>query len=127
MHHNNRYAVAAPAASVGERRAVTPRTPPPPDTPEPHPCPPGLRQRHTRPAPRFVRVAGDKDPASLAFARSDAGRTDILISYTFKVAFGGGRGADYGFASALSVIIFMLVAAMSAFSFRYTRSFEEVR
>ncbi len=59
--------------------------------------------------------------------RSDAGRTDILISYTFKVAFGGGRGYDYGFASALSVIIFMLVAGMSAFSFRYTRAFEEVK
>lgn len=59
--------------------------------------------------------------------RSDAGRTDILISYTYKIAFGGGRGYDYGFASALSVIIFMLVAGMSAFSFRYTRAFEEVK
>ena len=59
--------------------------------------------------------------------RSDAGRTDILISYTYKVAFGGGRGADYGFASALSVIIFVLVAGMSAFGFRYTKAFEDVK
>jgi arabinogalactan oligomer/maltooligosaccharide transport system permease protein len=59
--------------------------------------------------------------------RSDAGRTDILISYTYKLAFAGGRGADYGFASAVSVIIFMLVAGISAFSFRYTRAFEEVK
>jgi ABC-type sugar transport system permease subunit len=49
---------------------------------------------------------------------SDAGRTDILISYTYKLAFAGGRGADYGFASAVSLIIFILVAAISAFSFR---------
>jgi arabinogalactan oligomer/maltooligosaccharide transport system permease protein len=58
---------------------------------------------------------------------SDAGRTDILISYTYKLAFAGGRGSDYGFASAISVIIFILVAGISAFSFRYTRAFEEVK
>ncbi len=58
---------------------------------------------------------------------SDAGRTDILISYTYKLAFAGGRGADYGFASAVSFIIFILVAGISAFSFRYTKAFEEAR
>jgi arabinogalactan oligomer / maltooligosaccharide transport system permease protein len=58
---------------------------------------------------------------------STAGRTDILISYTYKLAFAGGRGADYGFASAVSVIIFILVATISAISFRYTRTFEEAR
>lgn len=58
---------------------------------------------------------------------SVAGRTDILISYTFKLAFAGGRGADYGFASAVSFIIFLIVAAISAFSFRYTKAFEEVK
>jgi arabinogalactan oligomer/maltooligosaccharide transport system permease protein len=58
---------------------------------------------------------------------SDAGRTDILISYTYKLAFGGGRGADYGFASAVSLVIFILVAGISAFSFRYTKTFEEVK
>jgi arabinogalactan oligomer/maltooligosaccharide transport system permease protein len=58
---------------------------------------------------------------------SDAGRTDILISYTYKLAFAGGRGADYGFASAVSFIIFILIAAISAFSFRYTKAFEELR
>jgi arabinogalactan oligomer/maltooligosaccharide transport system permease protein len=56
-----------------------------------------------------------------------AGRTDILISYVYKLAFAGGRGADYGFAAALSVIVFMIVAAISAFSFRFTRSFEDLR
>jgi arabinogalactan oligomer/maltooligosaccharide transport system permease protein len=50
---------------------------------------------------------------------STAGRTDILISYVYKLAFESG-GADYGFAAALSVVIFMIVAAISAFSFRLT-------
>jgi ABC-type sugar transport system permease subunit len=58
---------------------------------------------------------------------SDAGRTDILISYTYKVAFEQAGGADYGFASALAVVIFMIVAAISAFSFRFTKTFEEIR
>lgn len=58
---------------------------------------------------------------------STAGRTDILISYVYKLAFAGGRGVDYGFAAALSVVIFLIVAAISAFSFRFTKSFEEMR
>jgi len=56
-----------------------------------------------------------------------AGRTDILISYTYRLAFGSARGADYGLASAVSVIIFIIVASISAFSFRFTKTFEEVR
>ncbi|HSP28442.1 MAG TPA: ABC transporter permease subunit, partial [Ilumatobacteraceae bacterium] len=57
---------------------------------------------------------------------STAGRTDILISYVYKLAFQSG-GADYGFAAALSVVIFMIVAVISAFSFRFTKTFEEIR
>jgi arabinogalactan oligomer / maltooligosaccharide transport system permease protein len=58
---------------------------------------------------------------------SAAGRTDILISYTYKIAFAGGRGNDYGLASAVSFIIFVLVAGISAFSFRFTKAFEGLR
>ena len=58
---------------------------------------------------------------------SDAGRTDILISYVYKIAFAGGGGVDYGFAAAVSLVIFLIVATISAFSFRYTRSLEEMR
>ena len=58
---------------------------------------------------------------------SDAGRTDILISYVYKIAFQSGGGADYGFAAAVSLIIFLIVATISAFSFRFTKAFEEVR
>ena len=37
-----------------------------------------------------------------------------------------GRGADYGFAAAIAVLIFVMVAGISAYSFRYTRSLEEI-
>jgi len=55
-----------------------------------------------------------------------AGFTDILISYTYKIAFGGTRGNDYGLAAAISIIIFIIVGAVTVFNFRYTGQLEEV-
>jgi arabinogalactan oligomer/maltooligosaccharide transport system permease protein len=60
-------------------------------------------------------------------AQTPAGHTDILISYTYRLAFEGGRGADFGFASAISMLIFVMVAAISAISFRRTRALEDLR
>jgi len=56
-----------------------------------------------------------------------AGATDILISYTYKLAFEGARGQDFGFASAISVIIFLLVAGISFVNFKISGTFEGVR
>lgn len=55
-----------------------------------------------------------------------AGHTDILISYTYRLAFAGGRGSDYGFAAAISVLIFFIVMTITALNFRFTRALEEV-
>jgi arabinogalactan oligomer / maltooligosaccharide transport system permease protein len=55
-----------------------------------------------------------------------AGSTDILVSYTFKVAFQSGRGGDYGLAAALSILIFLLIAAISAISFMRTKALENL-
>jgi arabinogalactan oligomer / maltooligosaccharide transport system permease protein len=60
-----------------------------------------------------------------AISGSLAGETDIMLSYSFKVAFGG-AGANYGLAAAISTVIFVIVAIISLIGFRYTRSFEEV-
>ena len=54
-----------------------------------------------------------------------AGATDILISYTIRLAFGG-NGAQFGLASAISVLLFVLVGVMAALQFRATRALEEV-
>ena len=59
-------------------------------------------------------------------AQTPAGHTDILVSYVYRIAFESGRGADYGFAAAIAVLIFVMVAGISAYSFRYTRSLEEI-
>jgi len=55
-----------------------------------------------------------------------AGSTDILISYTFKVAFGSSAGQDYGLAAALSIVIFLIIATISAVSFSRTKALENL-
>ncbi len=54
-----------------------------------------------------------------------AGGTDILISYTYRLAFGTG-GQQIGFASAVSVVLFILTGVIAALQFRATRSLEDV-
>lgn len=57
---------------------------------------------------------------------TSAGYSDILITYTYELAFGSGRGADYGFASTISIVIFAIVAVITFFNFRFTQSWEEI-
>ncbi|GAA3699983.1 ABC transporter permease subunit [Zhihengliuella alba] len=56
----------------------------------------------------------------------DIGATDILITMVYKVAFGTGTGRDYGLASALAIIIFIVVALVSTISFNRTKALEEI-
>ncbi|ASN40510.1 ABC transporter permease subunit [Paeniglutamicibacter terrestris] len=56
----------------------------------------------------------------------DIGSTDILITMVYKIAFGTGTGRDYGLASALAIIIFIIVAAVSALSFKKTKALEDL-
>jgi arabinogalactan oligomer/maltooligosaccharide transport system permease protein len=58
---------------------------------------------------------------------SIAGNTDILISYTYKLAIASGKGNDYGLASAVAIIIFFIVAGISGISFWRSTSLETVR
>jgi ABC-type sugar transport system permease subunit len=55
-----------------------------------------------------------------------AGHTDILLSYTYRLAFAGASGTDYGFAAAVSIFIFIIVGSLTIFNFRLTRRFEEI-
>ena len=58
-------------------------------------------------------------------AAVNVGSSDILISLVYKVAFVG-ASRDYGLASAFSILIFVLVAAVSIVSFRQTKALEEL-
>ena len=52
-----------------------------------------------------------------------AGATDILISYTYQIAFGRNI-LDFGLASAISVLIFFLVASISFYGLRKSKVME---
>lgn len=53
------------------------------------------------------------------------GSTDILVSAIYDVSGISGGASDYGLASALSIVAFIVVGIISAVSFRQTRKLEE--
>jgi len=55
-----------------------------------------------------------------------AGQTDILVSYTYRIAFRD-SGQDFGLAAAISSVIFILVALLSIANLRLTRANQEGR
>jgi len=62
----------------------------------------------------------------IASTPTPAGHTDILISYVYNLAFSASRGVDYGFAAAITIVIFFIVGTLTILQFRYTRMWEEV-
>jgi arabinogalactan oligomer/maltooligosaccharide transport system permease protein len=59
--------------------------------------------------------------APFTYGSVQAGSTDLVISYTYRLAFGG--QSQYGFAAALSVFLFILVGVMSVTALRRTQAF----
>ncbi|BDR52285.1 sugar ABC transporter permease [Bombiscardovia nodaiensis] len=55
----------------------------------------------------------------------NVGSTDILISMVYKIAFVG-ADKNYGLASAFAIVIFAVVALVSAIGFRASKSLEEL-
>jgi arabinogalactan oligomer/maltooligosaccharide transport system permease protein len=58
---------------------------------------------------------------------SIAGSTDILISYSYKLAIATGKGQDYALASAVAIIIFFIVATISGAMFYRTKAIRSVQ
>jgi len=50
-----------------------------------------------------------------------AGYTDLLVSYTYRIAFEGGGGQDFGLAGAIATIIFLLVGGMALLNLKFTK------
>ena len=63
---------------------------------------------------------------ALQNSKSAAGATDILISYTYKLAFASGKGNNYGLSAAVSILIFFIVGALSFWSFRRSKALENM-
>ena len=59
-------------------------------------------------------------------AQTPAGATDILVSYTYQLAYNSPRGQELAFATAILVLIFIHIALFSAWGFRKTARLEEI-
>jgi arabinogalactan oligomer/maltooligosaccharide transport system permease protein len=70
----------------------------------------------------YLLTKGGPDDLS---APVDVGATDILITFVYRIAFGG-TNRQYGLACAISILIFLIVATVSAISFRRTRALEDL-
>ncbi|OLQ77619.1 maltose ABC transporter permease MalF [Photobacterium proteolyticum] len=51
-----------------------------------------------------------------------AGYTDLLVSYTYRIAFEGGGGQDFGLAGAIATIIFLMVGGMALLNLKFTKT-----
>ncbi len=49
-----------------------------------------------------------------------AGETDLLVTYTYRIAFEG-SGQDYGLASAIATLIFLMVGALALLNLKIMR------
>jgi ABC-type sugar transport system permease subunit len=59
-------------------------------------------------------------------SQTPAGQTDILITYSYRLAFASGRGQDYALAAAISLVIFVIVAFITLINFRISRRVENL-
>ncbi len=50
-----------------------------------------------------------------------AGHTDLLVSYTYRIAFEGGGGQDFGLASAIATLIFLMVGVLAIINLRISK------
>jgi ABC-type sugar transport system permease subunit len=60
-------------------------------------------------------------------ADTPAGKTDILITYTYRLAFETGQGADFGLASTVTILIFIITAIITQVNFGFTGALEDVK
>jgi arabinogalactan oligomer/maltooligosaccharide transport system permease protein len=72
----------------------------------------------------LIRILTDGGPP-ISDAAISVGHTDILVTFVFDLAFGGDQ-ALYGFASAISILIFLIVGAIAVAGFMQTKRLEEM-
>lgn len=51
-----------------------------------------------------------------------AGHTDLLVSYTYRIAFEGGGGQDFGLASAIATLIFLMVGGLALLNLKASKN-----
>ncbi len=69
----------------------------------------------------IIYLLNDGGPAVFGW-QGGAGGTDILISWVWKLTF---QKLKYNYASAISIIIFIIISGFSIYNFRRTKSFQQ--
>ena len=70
---------------------------------------------------RSAGAAGGPFPGTI----NDGGSTDLLINFTYRLAFNQAN-QQLGLASAIAMLIFVIVGTVAAYGFRLTRKLEEI-
>jgi maltose/maltodextrin transport system permease protein len=66
-------------------------------------------------------------PDIIEATEAPAGYTDLLVSFTYRIAFEGGKGNDYGLAAAVAALIFIMVGFLSLLQLRFTKNNQGAR
>ena len=74
----------------------------------------------------YLLTMGGPPVSGGASGATPAGATDILISYTYKLAFGQANTAFYGLACAYAVVIFLMIGSLSVVNFKLSGAFKEL-
>ncbi|MCB9451375.1 MAG: ABC transporter permease subunit [Anaerolineaceae bacterium] len=76
----------------------------------------------------FLLIEGliEGGPPIAGTAAPPVGHTDNLMTYTYRFAFSSSGTRDFGYASAIAVMIFLIVGTLTLLQFRLTRRWEEV-
>ncbi|NLK85402.1 MAG: maltose ABC transporter permease MalF [Aeromonadales bacterium] len=61
-------------------------------------------------------------PDIIEATQAPAGYTDLLVSFTYRIAFEGGKGNDYGLAAAVAAMIFVMVGLLSLVQLRLAKN-----
>lgn len=68
----------------------------------------------------LIQLLTEGRPAMIGTS-TPAGHTDLLVSYTYRIAFEGSGTQDFGLAAAIAVIIFLLVSGLALFQLRLAK------
>lgn len=72
----------------------------------------------------LIQLLTEGNPSMIGTS-TPAGHTDLLVSYTYRIAFEGSGTQDFGLAAAIAVIIFILVSILALFQIRLSKISQE--